>query len=241
MHDIHLRQVGFCSPAKLNEEISSTAIIGAGGIGSSAMIALAKMGLDHITVYDDDTLEAHNIGNQFLPFRIPDEISFNFLGRKKVWALHHLLRTLLPEDNTFTHEMVQEHFIPGLSGYGYLTICTVDSMKTRKELWNGAKASGKVVWYIDGRMGAQTLRIYVVNVMDQKSVEHYEASLYSDEDAEEAPCTERGIVYTSLFAGAHIANIVKQIAVGPQNPPMQLNHLIEHNLITTTGEVKRGL
>ena len=40
-------------------------VIGAGATGSFITLALAKMGVRHITVYDDDTVEEHNLPNQF--------------------------------------------------------------------------------------------------------------------------------------------------------------------------------
>lgn len=230
---INLRQLGFCDPRTLNEKIRETTIIGAGGIGSTVAMALSKMGLRNMTVWDEDTLEEHNLGNQFLPYDCLLPMSSNFLGRKKVESLEFLIDTLLP-DPSVEYEPV--NFDWRLDHYTYLTICTVDSMSTREKLWTGAKRSEKCRWYIDGRMGAQTLRIYVVDKANEEDITAYEDTLYTDDEAVQEPCTARGIIYTSLFAGAHIANIVRQIAVGPQQPPRQLIHMIEHNQLI---EVKR--
>ncbi len=101
-------------------------------------------------------------------------------------------------------------------------------MATRKMIWDAVKDKSR--WLIDGRMAAQMLDLYVVDLEEEADREYYEASLYSDEEALDEPCTARGIVYTSLFAGAHIGNIVKQLAFGPP-APRRLTHVIEHNIL----------
>ena len=47
------RQLDLCPPDKLKFPIT---VIGAGAIGSAAVVTLAKMGCSNITVYDEDTL-----------------------------------------------------------------------------------------------------------------------------------------------------------------------------------------
>ncbi len=229
----HLRQLGICDPADLNTALPSTTIVGLGGIGSSATLALYKMGLKNINAYDPDTLEEHNVGNQFLPAWTASRGSS--LGKPKGQAALDLFSDMMGPDAMGTACFWNRRF-DGQEPhpFGYLTVITVDTMKTRKELWDAAQDS-LCRWYIDGRMGAQTLRIYVIDRLSGADILHYENSLYSDDEALDEPCTARGIVFTSMFAGAHIANIVKQIAVGPQQPPRELIHMIEHNQVMTIG------
>ena len=227
MSETHLRQLGIASPDRLNEAIPDTTIIGAGGIGSSVAITLLKMGLLNITVYDFDTLEEHNLGNQFLPHRIRE----NFLLRKKVVALAELADSLMLYDtisDKYSALTVRAHAFHGSSPTDYLMISGVDSMSARSMIWNRVK--GNCRWYIDGRMSGQQLDIYIVDMEDPQDIELYESSLFSDEEGLREPCTARGIIYTSLFAGAHIGNLVKQIAVGP-TPPRRLVHIIEHHVV----------
>ncbi len=61
-------------------------VIGAGAVGSFTVLALAKCGAECITVYDDDTVESHNLPNQW--YRLTD------LGRPKVEALRELVREM---------------------------------------------------------------------------------------------------------------------------------------------------
>lgn len=229
---INLRSLALCSPEQLNSKFSTTDVIGCGGIGSSVVMALAKMGLQNIWVFDDDTLEPHNLGNQFLPYREYCEGNeYVFLGRKKVDAMEGLLVNLLPDIDTLHFE--PERFTD--QSAGRLVIVTVDSMAARKAIWKHVFDNGvNARYFIDARMGAQTLRVYTVDLLDGPNIDHYENSLYDDDVAVEEPCTARGIVYTSMFAGAHVANIVKMLAAGPQDPPWELNHLIEHNAVVTS-------
>ncbi len=225
--EINFRSLGICSPGLLNRRFTGTTVIGAGGIGSSAVVALAKMGLRNMTVWDDDVLEIHNIGNQFLPYAHEEG---NFLGRKKTNALGYMLNMLIPEHHT---KLFGTRFAAGVSAPSSLTICTVDTMSTRKAIWKHVVTDERCQVYIDARMGAQTLRIFTVDLLDIAAIDAYEETLYSDEDALEEPCTERGIVYTSMFAGAVIANTVKRLAAGPTPPPFELDFIIEHDMIIT--------
>lgn len=227
MTETHLRQMGICSPDRLNEAIPGTTIIGAGGIGSSVAITLLKMGLEGISVYDFDRLEEHNIGNQFLPYRYMDYQRYrSFIDSFKVVALQRLADDMVPHRFNAAYPWAfDEHSLTD-----YLMISGVDSMTARSMIWNRVKDNCK--WYIDGRMSAQQLDVYVVDMDDPQDIELYEQSLFSDDEGIQEPCTARGIIYTSLFAGAHIGNIVKQIAVGP-TPPRRLVHVIEHHLVST--------
>ena len=78
-----LRQLDILPPGKLAFPIT---VIGAGAIGSAAVVTLAKMGCSDITVWDDDLPAEHNIPNQM---RLENEI-----GNPKVEALCMLTQSL---------------------------------------------------------------------------------------------------------------------------------------------------
>ena len=56
-----LRQLDILPPEKLQFPI---VVIGAGAIGSAAVVTLAKMGCGNMTIWDHDMLEEHNVSNQ---------------------------------------------------------------------------------------------------------------------------------------------------------------------------------
>lgn len=212
--DYRLRQQGIVTKAQL-ADLGKVVQIGAGGIGSASALALGKMGVS-LTVYDHDDLEVHNIGNQFLPE--------NFLGQKKVHALKSLMESMAPDcELTAVPERWEGQ------EYGNVMIVTVDSMSARQEIWDSLFARG-VDFFIDARMGSETLRVYAIDIGNPMDVDFYNKSLYPDEEAVQEPCTARGIIYTSMFAGAHIANIVKRLA-RLQPVKRETIHLIPNSLI----------
>src|SRR3989304_1851615 len=76
-----LRQLELVPPEALETPV---AVVGCGGIGSFAALALAKMGCRHLTLYDDDKVEEHNLPNQL--YRPAD------VGRPKAEALAEIVR-----------------------------------------------------------------------------------------------------------------------------------------------------
>ena len=175
-------------------------IIGAGGIGSPAAIALAKRGVGTLTIWDDDKVEEHNLPNQFhRHFEV---------GEFKANALYRLVHDFAGEDVNL--HLRQERLTD--QTLGGIVVAAVDSMESRKAIWGASKASLGVELYIDPRMGGQMLRLYTLNPHDPIIRKEYEATLYGDEDAMHLPCTAQSIIYTGMMAGSLVANSVKRFA-----------------------------
>ena len=175
-------------------------IIGAGGIGSPTAIALAKMGVGTLTIWDDDKVEEHNLPNQFhRHFEV---------GEFKSDALYRLVHDFVGDEVNL--HLRQERLTD--QTLGGIVVAAVDSMESRKAIWEASKASLGVELYIDPRMGGQMLRLYTVNPHDPISRKEYEATLYGDEDAMHLPCTAQSIIYTGMMAGSLVANSVKRFA-----------------------------
>lgn len=193
-----LRQQGIVTRQQL-ARLGTFVQIGAGGIGSAAALALGKLGVAEMTIYDHDTLEVHNIGNQFLPE--------TFIGKPKVHALAALMTVMAP-DARFVMTSEKWHG----QCFGQVMIVAVDSMATRQMIFEAVVAQGDCEILIDARMGAETLRLYTIALTDPEQATFYARTLYPDAEAVQEPCSARGIVYTSMFAGAHIANTVRRLA-----------------------------
>jgi molybdopterin/thiamine biosynthesis adenylyltransferase len=69
---------------------ASVLVVGAGGLGSPALIYLAASGVGHVTVADGDTVELSNLHRQIIH---PDRDA----GRRKVDSAEDHLRSLNPE------------------------------------------------------------------------------------------------------------------------------------------------
>lgn len=176
-------------------------VIGCGGIGSPTTLALAKMGCDNITVFDDDLIEDHNIPNQLHKL---DEV-----GEPKVTALREVVKEFTAVKLKTRAERFDAKLREEVSG---VVISGVDTMEARKEIWEAIKYNPAVDLYIDARMGAEVCRIFTVNPLIPNEVRQYEKSLYSDEEAHEAPCTERSIIYNVFVIAGLIGSQVKKFA-----------------------------
>lgn len=212
----YLRQLDLVAPEQLGTPIH---IVGCGGIGSAAALALAKMGCARLLLYDDDHVDEHNLPSQF--YRRRD------LGRAKVDALKDVLEELAPAEVTAVAERVEAQALSGV------VLCAVDSMAARQRIWAGtARFRSRVPFFVDGRMGAEVARLYAVTPTDPDHVRFYEGTLYADADAEPDSCTARAIVYNTLAIGALIGNQVKRWARAEPVPREIVFDLKTFTLIT---------
>jgi hypothetical protein len=192
------RQLDLVTPDELRLPIT---MVGAGGIGSPTVLALAKMGCSNLTVYDPDFVEWHNLPNQF--YRLED------VAQPKAVALGALVRTFTGIQICAVQEAVAEQRLSGL------VISGVDSMAARQGIWRGSiRFRAGVEMYIDARMGAEVCRIYSIHPTDPDDVRRYELTLYDDEQAVDVACTAHAIVYNVLTIAGLIANQVKKHVKG---------------------------
>jgi hypothetical protein len=188
----------------LPDELPRVTVIGVGGIGSFVVLALAKMGCQHITAYDPDTVESHNIPNQL--YKIAD------IGKLKCSAAKQLVAEFTNVDLLYDNLLMDKSIIGVLQLNG-VVISGVDSMAARKDIWNQIKYKPAISLYIDARAGADVSRIYSLNPCDPDHIEWYESSaLYDDSEALEVPCTARAIIYNGFAVAALIASQVKKFA-----------------------------
>jgi len=191
------RQLDLVRPDALNIPIT---VVGAGGIGSFTVLALAKMGCGNLWVYDFDTVESHNLPNQL--YREKD------IGRPKVEALKDMVQEFTGIEIKAFNTRVDG------KGFGGIVVFAVDSMDERMKLWEGVKYNPRVPLLIDGRMGAEVMRVFSIVPTDPDDVRRYEAELYPSSEAFSAPCTARAIIYTAFSVAALIAGQVKKYVAG---------------------------
>jgi hypothetical protein len=196
------RQLDIVSPSAF-ENLHVT-VIGAGGIGSPTTLALAKMGVQHIRVFDPDIVDLHNLPNQM--YRFAD------FGQPKVEGLTSIVRDFSGVEIDAKNERYQAQPLSGI------VISAVDSMAVRKQIWQRVRYNPSVSLYIEGRMGAEVARIYTGKAFDPDFVKYYEATLYSDEEASEAPCTARAVIYNVFMIASLVANQVKRFSKGESTP-----------------------
>jgi len=178
-------------------------LIGAGSIGSTTAVWLGKMGITNLTIYDDDLVEEHNWSNQLY--------SEADIGRYKCEALWNLMEQFCG----FTPDVILHRYAD--QPLTEIVISAVDSMASRKAIWQSVKKQPQVQLYIDARMGLETLIVHSV----RRSSRKYAKSLHTDSDGLQEPCTARTICYTPLMASAVICNLVKRY-VNSEEIPQQI-------------------
>ncbi len=151
-------------------------IIGCGAIGSTVAENLARFGITKITLYDFDTVEAHNIANQM--FRHTD------IGKLKIDALAEYLTEINPECAADL-KLVKEGWT-GQRLSGYVFLC-VDNIDLRREIATACKENTFVKGMFDFRMRLTDAQHYAADWNDQKMVETFIKSMaFSHDEAKEA-------------------------------------------------------
>ena len=193
------RQLAFYNP--YTSKTKGIVVVGAGGIGSPLTLALAKMGVKPIYVYDFDKVVEHNIPNQLY--------SPSSIGRHKVHALSALV-----------HKLTGERIMPYPSRWGEtektppfdILISAVDSISSRREIWETVK--DRNITLIDPRMGGEVMEVHVVR--PKKDAAYYEGTLHADPLP--LACTARAIIYTSFAISAITADVAKKVINGEDCP-----------------------
>ena len=163
----------FFNPDMLESRIHN---IGCGAIGSTVAENLVRFGITKITLYDFDTVEAHNIANQM--FRNTD------IGKAKVDALAEYLTEINP-DCAPDLKLVKEGWTgQRLSGYVFLA---VDNIDLRREIATSCKENTFVKGMFDFRMRLTDAQHYAADWSDKKMVENFIDSMaFSHDEAKEA-------------------------------------------------------
>jgi len=203
----------------------SVSLIGAGGIGALTAVVLAKMGIKRIHIFDDDQVDGINIATQFH--------RFSDVGIDKVFAVAGLI-------DEFAGEGCEVYAYPWRVGIGSLSaidysplfISAVDSIVARQEIWTLVNSMPRrPQWYIDARMAALELHLFIVNMNDPTAVADYDRRLMSlrESDVPEVPCTEKSTTFLPGLASAQIGAAIMRILLGEE-----VSHWLIQNLKTNT-------
>lgn len=176
-------------------------VIGSGAVGSFTAVALAKMGFVNMKVFDFDTVEDHNLPNQF--FRESD------VGKPKVLALKQMIRAFGSSIEIENAKYEGQPVLPGI------VISALDSIKARKETWEHLKTKTSIDLYIDARMSLEALNIHTVRPSMTDQVVKYETE-FLDPVVVHERCTARTVMYTVLIAAGRIGSIVTRFLKGEE-------------------------
>ena len=192
------RQTGIIDIEKFRD--NKVSIIGCGANGSFIGIALAKMGLTKSTLYDFDSIEIHNLPNQFFSWRD--------INKKKVdvtakYMKHFNKLVEIKKDNRFNSKSILDTQI---------VVSCVDKMAIRKMIFDSCRINKNVQLFIDTRMAGLQGQIYTVDMDNKEEIENYMKTLFADDEAVQQRCTERSILFTVLGIASFVCNqIVKAL------------------------------
>lgn len=167
-----IRHASVFDPHKFRDE--RFLVIGAGAVGSSVALGLAKLGLTGVTIFDDDRVEPHNLPNQYLYG--PEDV-----GAFKVHAAAARIESLTgyrPE--TLAHRWTPT---PGRRiYYDYVFMC-VDSMQVRKDLATALHMSPFTKWAFDTRISKRSCMSYAYRPADLLHCQEFAATMDYTDDA----------------------------------------------------------
>lgn len=183
-------------------------IVGAGAIGSHLAECVAKLGISTIEVYDYDSVEKHNLPNQ--GYQLSD------IGMLKVDALKNRLEEGYGCTVNAHNMKVDEHTELGTG----IVVAAVDSMSARKAIMAACENSMEPTVLIDPRMGAQYGEIRVVDLLEQAEIVGYISGLFSDDEAYQAPCTEKATIFCAAGMAAFITSMIALMVRDEKTPKL---------------------
>lgn len=182
------------------DECPPVDIIGAGATGSRVFEILVSLGLTNITVYDDDKVESHNLGNQL--FIRSD------LGKTKVSGLRRFVKRKLgyvPDTMNFIPYKYKSPPRPSSHQYKKVPyiyperladqiatqkdlprVCflLVDSMLARRQIMRYIRTMGLGYGLVvETRMGAQHGYCYAINPSNIHQINRWHDTLFEDSQA----------------------------------------------------------
>lgn len=208
-----------------DEEPENVIIGGAGGIGSWLALFLERAGIKTF-IYDDDTIESHNIGGQFF--------KHNDIGAKKVEALYYNIRDFADTNpgifrEKYTSQSLSNKFM----------FSAFDNMEARKimfENWRRFNQNEPNAIFIDGRLEMEQLQIFCIT--NETASVYEENYLLDDAQIADTMCTLKQTTHTaamiaSLMVGFftnHLTNIYEEELM--RDVPFYYEYFIPLNLTT---------
>lgn len=190
-------------------------IVGVGAIGSHLAEMLAKLGVLRFTLIDPDEIDTVNLGVQgFYEAEV---------GCLKVRAVADRLREI--------NSAVEVHAIAARadaemfrSSEPCVVFLAVDSITTRTDLYRAISGGLRqtIPVLFDGRMAAESLQAFCVNLRERDQRIRYRATLFDAADAYQDGCTSKATIYCAAMAAAILTALYKRWAMA-QEPEFTIN------------------
>jgi len=215
--DRDLRQRSLVPPQALAE--CSATVIGVGAVGRQVALQLAAVGVPHIQLIDFDVVEPVNLAAQ--GYLEAD------LGLMKVQATAMVCRQI----NSNVEIVAEpERFRRSRTQVGNVLFCCVDSIDTRKIIWDAVNELVK--FFADGRMSAEVIR--VLTAADQASRQHYPTTLFPGTEAHMGSCTARSTIFAAnICAGLIVSQFSRWLRRMPVDSDLTMNLLASELTLAT--------
>lgn len=163
-------------------------------------MALSKVGIPTIEVWDADEVAPENIGGQAFPD--------NLLGMHKVEAVTHLC-------TSFTKIIQRPRmFGPKNKIDADIVVVGVDNMWGREMVYEAFLQSKRAKVLIDGRIGGLWWRVCSADKAHKKSLDAYGRSLYPQADGIQLSCAQGPTIDVALSVVAQIVQTVRDYLNG---------------------------
>lgn len=197
----------------------SITVVGAGGIGSPLLLALSRCNISPIIIYDNDVVSNSNLGTQLHMKRN--------LSVPKVNAVKDMVSSFgVNPDNLITINSLYTGEVNSIM------FSAVDNMSARKQMFEDWKNYDDRKLFIDGRIAAETLWVYVV----QKGQEAlYENNFLPDDAAiPDEPCTLKATTHIGMLcAGFMVSNFTNFLTNQKLGVPVRtVNFRTEYQIVT---------
>ena len=211
------RYSGIISPNDLKR--TKVGVIGLGSIGSQVATSLARTGFGSLHIQDFDSVDEVNFGVQ--------NYNPQDMGKLKTVAIKEKIIQINPQIKIQIHNQGcsgKEVYLQTLD----FIVFALDSISDREKIFRNILNRGVNTNLIDGRMGAETARIISVRLPDQHDV--YENTLFSSDEAEQVPCTEKATLWNSLIIGGLMVGSIIRMLRKDDFPPDYLFSIKDYSL-----------
>lgn len=188
-------------------------IIGCGSVGSTVAELLVRLGITDISLYDFDTVSAHNLANQM--FNNDD------IGRPKVEAVADMLCRINPEVKD-TLRLFSKGWIEKCRLGGYVFLC-VDNIDLRREIVTKNRFNQAIKAMFDFRTRLEDAQHYAADWGDVATIDNLIKSMdFSHEEAKAStPVTacnvEMGVAPTvriiCSYGVANFMNFIRKVPI----------------------------
>lgn len=203
----------------------NTAVIGVGAIGNHLVDQLVAIGLLHLQLIDPDQVSVENIGVQ--GYTTQD------IGQNKTTVCRSQALRISPIAQITRRTMLFHRRLT----LGDIIFSCVDSIQTRKEIWDIIKSRPSASFWCDGRMLGETMRILCA--YNEDTYKHYDTTLFPQEEAEEGSCTTKSTAYCANIASALMCSQFTQWLRGMSPPPDITVNLLSCEMFETPLETPK--